>query len=111
LSFDEYVRNRWERLFSLGIEHSVIVSEAVAIAALIDVCLGLLTYRTNRPRELVLAVSGVFLTIPSLALFGLFISPFVSAPNRCLLPLSCTRCCRLFANTLVGLREVDLAII
>jgi osmoprotectant transport system permease protein len=111
LSFDEYLQDRWRHLVDLGIEHAVLVFEAIAIATVIGVSLGLLTYRTNRPRELVLAVTGVFLTIPSLALFGLFISPFGLGTRPVIIALVMYSLLPIVRNTIVGLREVDAAIV
>lgn len=113
MDFIEYLSRRWEHLLDLTIEHAVVTLLSVAIAAVIGVGLGLLTYRTERPRELVLAVTAIFLTIPSLALFGLFIqvpglglgwrSVVVALVMYALLPI--------VRNTVVGLREVDPAIV
>ncbi len=110
MSFDEYLRNRWEHLLDLGIEHAIVVAEAIAIATVIGVGLGLLTYRTERPRELVLAVTGVFLTIPSIALFGLFIPIFGLGTKPVIIALVMYALLPIVRNTIVGLRSVDSAI-
>ncbi len=112
-SFWTYLEFTWQDLLLLGLEHAVIVTIAVLIATVIGVGLGVLTYRTERPRELVLAVTGTFLTIPSLALFTLLIqipglglgakSVVVALVMYGLLPI--------VRNTIVGLREVDPAIV
>ncbi len=112
-SFWTYLEFTWQDLLLLGLEHAVIVTIAVLIATVIGVALGVLTYRTERPRELVLAVTGTFLTIPSLALFTLLIqvpglglgakSVVVALVMYGLLPI--------VRNTIVGLREVDSAIV
>ena len=112
-SFWTYLQFTWQDLLQLGLEHAVVVIIAVLIATVIGVALGVLTYRTERPRELVLAVTGTFLTIPSLALFTLLIqvpglgigakSVVVALVMYGLLPI--------VRNTIVGLREVDPAIV
>ncbi|MQA84762.1 MAG: ABC transporter permease subunit [Streptosporangiales bacterium] len=106
-----YLESHWDDLLELGIAHALVVAVSVAIATVIGVALGIATYRTERPRELVLAITGFFLTIPSLALFGLLISPLglgwppvaVALVMYALLPI--------VRNTVVGLREVDPAIV
>ncbi|MGH3383694.1 MAG: ABC transporter permease [Nocardioidaceae bacterium] len=112
MTFFEYLDSRWDSLLELGIEHVLLVLVSVAIATVVGVVLGILTYRTQRPRELVLAVTGTFLTIPSLALFGLFLvwglglgsTPVViGLVMYGLLPI--------VRNTIVGLREVDPAVV
>lgn len=111
IEFLDYLESRWDDLLELAIAHILVVAVAVGVATVIGVGLGVLTYRTERPRELTLAVCGVFLTIPSLALFGLLITPLglgwppvaVALVMYALLPI--------VRNTIVGLREVDPAIV
>jgi osmoprotectant transport system permease protein len=114
VSFFEYLQDRREHLLDLGIDHALVVLEAVAIAAVIGVALGLLTYRTDRPREIVIAITGVFLTIPSLALFGLFIrapDPFGLSRTSVVAALVMYSLLPIVRNTIVGLREVDPAVV
>lgn len=120
MSFPDYLYESRSHLFELTLEHAIVVLQAIVIATLIGVVLGLLTYRTDRPRELVLAVTGVFLTIPSLALFGLFIalgdydiplSPFGLGATSVVIVLVMYALLPIVRNTIVGLREVDPAIV
>lgn len=114
MSFFEYLQGRWEHLLNLGIDHALVVVQAIAVASLIGVTLGLLTYRTERPREFVLATVGVFLTIPSLALFGLFIrapDPFGLSRTSVVTALIMYSLLPIVRNTIVGLREVDPAVV
>ena len=112
-SFLTYLEFTWENLVQLAIEHAVVVVISVAIATVIGVALGVATYQNERMRSIVLAVTGTFLTIPSLALFTLLIqlpglglgakSVIVALVMYALLPI--------VRNTIVGLREVDPAIV
>jgi osmoprotectant transport system permease protein len=90
-----------------------IVVISVALATVIGVGLGIATYRTQRPRDLVLAVTGSFLTIPSLALFGLFIAvPHLGLGARSVgVGLTMYGLLPIVRNTVVGLREVDPAVV
>lgn len=110
-NFWAYLEFAWEDLLALGIEHAVLVAEAVLIATVIGVALGVATYRTARPREIVLAVTGAFLTIPSLALFPLFIPIFGLGAKSVLVGLVMYGLLPITRNTIVGLREVDPAIV
>lgn len=110
-SFLTYLEFTWEDLLGLAVEHAVIVAEAIAIATVIGVALGIVTYRTERPRELVLAVTGTFLTIPSLALFPLFIPIFGLGTLSVLVGLVMYALLPIVRNTIVGLREVDPAVV
>jgi osmoprotectant transport system permease protein len=86
---------------------------SVAIATVVGVALGVATYRTDRPRELVLAVTGTILTIPSLALFGLFLGiPGLGLGSRSVVvALVLYGLLPIVRNTIVGLREVDPAVV
>lgn len=112
-SFWTYLQFSWEHLLELAWEHALVVLVSVAIATVIGTGIGLLTYRTERPRELALAVTGTFLTIPSLALFGLFIAiPFLGLGARSVVVgLVMYGLLPIVRNTIVGLREVDPAVV
>jgi osmoprotectant transport system permease protein len=112
-SFWTYLDFARDDVIELTIDHVLVVLMAVALATVIGVTLGVLTYRTDRPRELVLAVTGTFLTIPSLALFGLFIAiPGLGLGGRSVVVgLVMYGLLPIVRNTIVGLREVDPAIV
>lgn len=109
--FLDYLSRRSDHLLELTVEHAMVTLLSVAIAMVIGVGLGLLTYRTERPRELVLAVTAVFLTIPSLALFGLFIPIFGLGWTAVVVALVMYGLLPIVRNTVVGLREVDPAVV
>src|SRR5690625_6223284 len=72
--FLNYLSFRWEHLLALAGAHVVVVLVAVAIATAIAVTTGFMTYRTRRPAGEALTIANNFITIPSFALFGLFLS-------------------------------------
>jgi len=111
VSFWEYLGDNWERLRDLTIEHAQIVLMSVAIATLIGVTLGVLTYRTDHPRLAVLGVTGVFLTIPSFALFPLMITYLGLGTTPSLVALVMFALLPIVRNTITGLREVDPAVV
>jgi len=111
VGFGEYVIDEWDRLFTLVVEHAQIVLMSVAIAVVVGVGLGMLTYRTERPRVAVLGVTGVFLTIPSFALFGLLISPLGLGTKPAVVALVMYALLPIVRNTITGLREVDPAVV
>ena len=112
-SFLTYLEFAWEDLIELSIEHALVVLVSLAFATVIGIGLGVATYRTDRPRDLVLAVTGTLLTIPSLALFGLFITlPGLGLGARSVvLGLVLYALLPIVRNTIVGLREVDPAVV
>ncbi len=108
-----YLEFTWQDLVQLAVDHAVIVVVSVLIATVVGVALGVLTYQTDRPRELVLAVTGTFLTIPSLALFTLLIQVplFGLGAKSVVVALVMYGLLPIVRNTIVGLREVDPAIV
>jgi osmoprotectant transport system permease protein len=111
MTFAEYLESRWDHLLELGLEHLAVVLVVVAIATTIGVGLGVATYRTERPRDAVLAITGFFLTNPSLALFGLLIAPLGLGWPPVVVALVLYALLPIVRNTIVGLREVDPAIV
>jgi len=112
VNFLEYLERGWDDLLALGIEHVVLVAIAVGIDTVVGVALGVLTYRSRRLSELAIAVTGTFLTIPSLALFPLFIVlGFGLGVTPVLTALVLYGLLPIVRNTIVGLREVDPAIV
>ncbi len=112
-SFWTYLQFTWRDVIQLAIDHAVVVTISILISTVIGVGLGILTYRTERPRELVLGVTGTFLTIPSLALFTLLIQiPALGLGARSVVvALAMYGLLPIVRNTIVGLREVDPAIV
>ncbi len=111
MSLQDYLAAEGSRLFGLAIEHASIVLLSVSISTLIGVTLGILTYRTNAPRRTALAVTGIFLTIPSFALFGLLIGPLGLGATPAVVALVMYGLLPIVRNTITGLRSVDPAIV
>lgn len=112
-SFWTYLQFSWADILDLAVQHVVVVLISVAIGTVVGVLLGIATYRTERPRELVLAVTGTFLTIPSLALFGVFLSirALGLGAKSVVLALVLYSLLPITRNTIVGLRAVDPAVV
>ena len=108
-----FLELRWDMVLQDALDHVWIVVLSVALATLIGVGLGLATYQTNLPRDVVLAVTGTFLTIPSLALFVIFIAvpPLGLGTRSVVVGLVMYGLLPIVRNTIVGLREVDSAIV
>jgi len=112
-NFWAYLQLRWDMVLSDAFAHVLLVLVSIALATALGVALGVATYRTQRARDLVLAVTGTFLTIPSLALFGIFIAvPFLGLGARSVVVgLVMYGLLPIVRNTIVGLREVDSAVV
>lgn len=111
MSLVDYLSAQGDRLFGLAVEHALIVLLSVSISTLIGVILGVLTYQTNGPRRAALAVTGIFLTIPSFALFGLLIAPLGLGATPAVVALVMYGLLPIVRNTITGLRSVDPAIV
>lgn len=65
--------SRQSQLVELTLDHVVFVVVAMIVSIIIAVTLGVIAHRVPAVRNLILSLSAVFLTIPSLALFALLI--------------------------------------
>ena len=110
MSFTDFLASRIGDLITLGIAHALLVLIAVGIATAIGVSAGILTYRTQMPRTMVLGICGIFLTIPSFALFVLFIPVFGLGVTPTVAALVLYSLLPITRNTIVGLREVNPAV-
>ena len=110
MSFFRYVSRHAADISARLIEHAEVVLVAMAVATALGIALGLLVHRNRRATDLVLAICGIFLTIPSFALFALLI-PVLGlgwAPTVCALVLYALL--PIVRNTIAGLESVDAAI-
>jgi osmoprotectant transport system permease protein len=109
-TFFDYVSRHSQDITTATVEHFEVVLVAMAIATAVGIGLGLAVHGNRRATDLALAVCGIFLTIPSFALFALLIPvlglgypPTVGAlVLYALLPI--------VRNTVAGLESVDPAI-
>lgn len=92
------------------VEHAALVLQSVLIATVLAVLLGVAAHRWRILRAPLLGVASVFLTIPSLALFTIFI-PIVGIGTRPpLIALVMYALLPIMRNTVAGLESVDPAI-
>lgn len=111
-NFPPYLGENWRELLDLTIEHAQVVLVALLVATIVGVGLGVATYNRPGPARLVLSITGTFLTIPSYALFALFV-PIFGLSQRyyaTLVALTMYSLLPIVRNTITGLRGVDRAI-
>jgi osmoprotectant transport system permease protein len=108
--FYTYLTYRWQVLLGLMGEHALVVVIAVAIATVIAVTIGFLVYRTERPAGVALTIANIFVTIPSFALFSLFIPVLGLGYPPTVVALVMYALLPIVSNTITGLREVDPAV-
>lgn len=110
-SLIDFMGNRTDQILEYTLEHLRYVVLVFLVGTTIAVGVGI--YVRHRPlaRELTLGVASVFLTLPSLALFVIFIPivgigfwpPFIALTMYSLLPI--------LRNTVTGLNGVDRAVL
>ncbi|MGI9015668.1 MAG: ABC transporter permease [Euzebya sp.] len=111
MNFFSYVYERLDDLLPLGVEHITVVGVSISISTIIGVTIGLASYRNARFRSLALSITGVFLTIPSFALFGVMISILGLGFKPTVVALVMYGLLPIVRNTVTGLGEVDTAIV
>ena len=111
MSFLEFLANRSDQMLELGLGHAAVVGLSVVLATVIGVALGIATYRRRQARDVVLAITGAFLTIPSFALFILLLGPLGLGWQPVVVALTMYGLMPIVRNTVTGLRGVDPAIV
>lgn len=111
LSWFEYVGDNLDAILEALLEHARLALIVVVSATIFSVALGILIERRPTLRSAVLSIAGIFLTIPSLALFALFI-PLVGIGNPpAIMALFLYSLLPILRNTVTGLSEVNPAIV
>ena len=111
LSWFEYVSNNIDKILEATLEHARLALIVVLSATVFAVAVGVAVQRRPTARNAVLSIAGIFLTIPSLALFALFI-PIVGIGNPpAIMALFLYSLLPILRNTVTGLDEVNPAIV
>lgn len=108
-SYLQYVQDNSETLVALTIEHFDTIALAITIAVPIGVVLGVLITFNDRAATVVIWLSGIMMTVPSIALFGLLIPIFGIGDPPVIVALVLYSQLPIIRNTYVGLQQVDPA--
>jgi len=112
VSFVQFLERSQERIIRLALEHLVLVLEAIAIGTVLGVALGVLVARRPVARAVVLASTGLILTVPSFALFSLLLGVIGQLGTAVVLPgLVMYSLLPIVRNTVTGLNGVDAAVV
>ena len=114
MNFWPYFLQHRAEIFSATLAHMVLVVISMSIAIMIAVPLGMLSVHHRVLRSASLAITNVFQTIPSLALFGFLIPiPFIGGIGKrtAIVALVLYALLPILRNTYVGLTGIDPAII
>lgn len=110
MNFGEYLSRNLDNLLELGLEHLQLVVISMALAIVIGIPAGIIAYRNTTIRPVIVSVASVMLTIPSLALFGLFVPIFGLGQAPAIAALTLYALLPIIGNTIAGLGSVDPAI-
>ncbi|MFJ8916320.1 ABC transporter permease subunit [Amycolatopsis sp. NPDC102389] len=111
LSLSEYLRENWIDVVNDAILHVDLTLAAMALAVLVGMTIGLLTYRRRWLGAMATSTTAAFLTVPSIALLGVLIGPFGLGLTNVLCALVLYALLPITRNTIVGLRGVDPAVV
>ena len=111
--FARLVRETWPELASATAAHLELVLEAVTLALLIGIPVGILASRSKAAERVALTIANILQTIPSLALLGFLLIAFQGAIGRppALAALVLYALLPIIKNTVVGLRSVEPGVI
>lgn len=109
-SWFEYMQDDREDLWQLTIEHALLVIQATGAAVVVAVLLGIVVQNRPTARNIALSITSVFLTLPSLALFTLFIPLLGIGRRPVLVALFMYALLPVLRNTVTGLDSVDPAV-
>jgi osmoprotectant transport system permease protein len=111
ISWFGFVRSNSGTILERTVEHASLVVGVMTAATIFSVVLGIAIQQRPLAKQLSLGTAGVLLTIPSLALFAIFI-PFVGIGDRpAQLALFLYAILPILRNTVTGLDAVDPAIV
>lgn len=110
-SWWQFFSTRTDQVVEGLLQHTVYVASVLGLASVVAISIGIATRKTVVARELSLAITSVFLTIPSLALFTIFIPvvglgfapSFIALFLYSLLPI--------LRNTITGLDGIDNSVL
>ena len=111
MSWWTFMSTRLDQIQESTLEHTVYVVSVLSLASIFSITVGVLTRRNVLARELSLAITSVFLTVPSLALFTIFI-PLVGlgfAPS--FIALFLYSLLPILRNTITGLDGIDFSVL
>jgi osmoprotectant transport system permease protein len=111
MSFWEYLQYSQDDLLRQAAEHLLVVVISLAIATVIGVSVGLLTWRSPRWSQAAVATAAALLTIPSLALLALLIPLFGLGWGTTIVALVIYSLLPIVRNTTSGLRSVSSAML
>lgn len=106
-----YVQGNFQYIMEATLDHARISLIVVAAATVFSVLLGVFIQRRPVARVVALTISGILLTVPSLAMFALFIPIFGIGNPPAMVALFLYAILPILRNTVTGLDSVPPAVV
>jgi osmoprotectant transport system permease protein len=103
----ELLQTRSEFFIELLLQHIVLSLIAIAIITVVGVTTGILISKSKKAASVVIGLTNVLYTIPSIAMFGFFVSITGIGNTTAIIALVIYGLLPVIRNTYVGLIEVD----
>ncbi len=103
----ELYKERWEFFLQLFIEHIYLTFMAIVIITFLGIILGIIMTRSKTMANIIMTIVNFIYTIPSIALFGFFVSITGIGFKSALIALVIYGLLPIIRNTYVGITEVD----
>lgn len=110
MNFLEFIQNNLNELGEQTLEHIGLTFLSLALAVLISVPVGIWITRHERWSSMVLGITGVFQTIPSIALLGFLIPILGIGVKPAIFALLIYALLPILRNTYTGINGVDAAV-
>lgn len=111
MTFVEYLQYYYEDLLVHGLGHLQVVLISMALGTVIGIALGVGLYRRPTLGGGITRLTGLILTIPSLALYALLVGVVGLGQPPVIVALTLYSLLPIVRNTITGLRGVDPAIV
>lgn len=110
-SFFTYLGDNSDSVLQLALGHVWVVALSMAIATVLGIGLGVLTYRSPLASSVTLTVASLFLTFPSFALLGVLLAVLGLGVTPVVIALVLYALLPIVRNTITGLKEVDAMVL
>lgn len=107
----DYIVSNSSVLVEQTVNHAKITAIVVIIATLVSLVLAVIVHRSVLLRTVAVSVAGIFLTLPSLALFALFIPIFGIGNRPAIVAMTMYAILPILRNAITGLSAVSPAVV
>ncbi len=111
MSVINYILEHYAEMLQRVMEHVFLAGVSVLIACVIGIPVGFMVTNNKRLSAIVINIANIIQTIPSLALFAFAIPVFGVGAKPAIFALSLYALLPIIKNTLIGINNVDPAII